>query len=133
MFTVKFTHERTHAEAVSTDADTDGGTRTTYEPARIVDTHTLWIADVAVVELHHPVEDLDALKRLCEQWQRSGSVLHEAVTYHELVDGDTGRTELAHGSRLITLQLANGEFQWWVASRAWLLGSDGQTIERIVP
>lgn len=71
--------------------------------------------------------DIDAAM---EHWDPASYTNLLGVMYHDVPDVK-GAIVYANG-RLINVE-RDGRPEWFLASRAWLLGSDGRTIERVAP
>lgn len=90
----------------------------------IVDEATHYIpADSVIVQAE--ITDIDQMKA----WQREHYFDYRAVTATESTES---RSETHVAGRLI--QVTHGDNTvWYIASKAWLIGPEGKTIERLAP
>lgn len=90
-----------------------------FENGEVVDETTIFVpADY--VKIHGQIKSLDDMKAWAE-----GQFQNYAIKPTE-----TGNEIMS--SRLIEVYHNDG-YTWFLASRAWLMGPDGSTIERVVP
>lgn len=113
MFTLKIHFTRHVSDAIN-------------KPWRLHDESTTFIAADRVVV--HAKIDGETWEDDMKHWELDAySNLLGVINYD---NGKTGSVQYANG-RLITVE-RNGETAWYLVSRAWLLGPDGKTIEKLV-
>ena len=83
------------------------------------------------VRTHGPVVEVEGETPTMKHWQQA-----DWEDYRNTCDGKDGDLNadgpVRSDGRLIMVE-RDGESSWYVASRAWLLGPTGTTIERIAP
>lgn len=98
-------------------------------PGELADEATLFIpADLVKVMNSY---DGEKGKELVSQWVEAGSSLFDYSSVRRN-RGDQTQATYYDTSRLIEVE-RNGQSTWYLASRAWILGPDGGTIERVAP
>lgn len=118
MFTLKIHHQQYAHQSDS--------------PPTLQDESTIFVlADQ--VEVHGPLDgSRQGHDQIIQDWAIHGELADYLDFTVGLVQTSDGPQRSYHAGRLIRTDLA-GESRWWLASRAWLLGPTGQTIERIAP
>lgn len=65
-------------------------------------------------------------------WDENGHGYFNYLTVTTVLkDGEADQRE--DGGRLIEVLMPDGDTRWYLASLAWLLGPNGDTIERVAP
>lgn len=93
----------------------------------VIDETTLFISAVEV-RVHRFIAASER-EQAMKSWDQAGA---EYLNYLCRVDleGDAGYED---AGRLIQVVKVEGDDEWYLATHAWLLGPNGDTIERIAP
>lgn len=112
MFTLKI--EQTYSEREEGKPDSVVGQSTAF-----------YGVDSLVIQC--PVRDAVDRRGIHQSWAQSGSSYTDMMSTVRVPDQDEPWVQ----SGILIEAKVNGESAWFLASRAWLLGPDGRTIERL--
>ena len=100
-------------------------------PTIVADEHVIFVPAERIDTHGAPGESANL-----EAWDQDdyGHYVSQCVVTTADDDGNTVTTSTPReGSRLISTTSEGGETSYWLVSEAWVLGPNGQTIERVAP
>lgn len=126
MYTLKIRWNRFERKTISVGRKPDEAQRVDS----LEDETTLFIP-AEEVRVHGAI-DAGTREDVMKSWDENGSGYYNylSVTVDATEDTCTTRED---GGRLIQVIRPSGEEQWYLATLAWLLGPNGDTIERVAP